>query len=551
MEVENSKTMESSLMGRQYTDVLCSMIKSKMVAGPYASQPFKDFRSNPLFTVEQETKFRPILNLSSPPGASYNDAIQVDRMRKIEMCTIKQVAAHIKKIGPDAVMSKLDQRNAYKNLPAKPSQWRLVGFRWLGMYFVELRLIFGSGSAPMNYDDFSGAFSALVKADSATDPEFLFRQLDDQLCITENLEQNKAFVESYLKLAEEINLELASFNEADKSFIYQSSGKILGVIFDAKTLSWKFDDQKILKFQHILLEAKNRPKCSLHLLQRILGVMNSTTQLCPVLRAFRTPIIHDLKSAYTCSPIFLSPYSINCLHGWLKMFADLKTYFPIPDFSVTIPENALCVISDAAGLSRAENYNFKIGVGAAAYITSTMKIFTACSEYWDPQFIKHTYDAKNKFIGNKTTTLEIMGTVLILFKCAHLLQKSIVRIQCDNLAVVYGLLNGRCKEDDWASMFITAITYVCASLECRIIPEHCPRLSSTPAVIADLLSRDDLKGRNLVGKLRVPVSSGWPNSIKTWMKNPTYTEEFKWQLLEDFKNAIKYPGILVFGYLLS
>ena len=77
----------------------------------------------------------------------------------------------------------------------------------------------------------------------------------------------------------------------------KSSGKILGVMFCGKTSTWRFDDQKILRFQRILMEALNRPRCKLQLLQSVLGVMNTTIQLCPTLRAFRTPILHDLTAA--------------------------------------------------------------------------------------------------------------------------------------------------------------------------------------------------------------------------------------------------------------
>ena len=552
MEAENSQSMEHPSVGSQYTDILATMIKQKMVAGPFSSPPFKDFRSNSLFTVQQETKHRPILNLSWPPQESFNDAICEERVRKIDMCTITQVAGLIKSIGPGVVMSKIDQKSAYKNVGSKPSQWRLVGFKWLGKYFVELRLVFGSGTSPAIYDDFSGSFTALVRAESHTDRRFILRQLDDQICLTPSLEQNKAFVDAYLRLAAEVNLSLAGTEDKDKTFLFQSSGKILGVMFCGKTSTWRFDDQKILRFQRILMEALNRPRCKLQLLQSVLGVMNTTIQLCPTLRAFRTPILHDLTAAYYFSPTILSTNTVDCLNGWLKMLSDLKHSFPIPDFVFTAPEDALCVISDAAGLSRTENFSCNIGVGAAAFVSSSKKIFIACSEFWDTNFIKHSYDLQGKFIGNKTTTLEVMGTALILFHCAILLPNSIVKIQCDNIAVVFGLLNGRCKEDSWASMFISAILFVVTSLECKIVPEHCLRLSSTPAVIADLLSRDDIKGKKMVSRLQVPVTSGWPRSMSDWMVNPTYNENFKHSLLRDFKEKIQNPsGKLVFGHLFS
>ena len=97
-------------------------------------------------------------------------------------------------------------------------------------------------------------------------------------------------------------------------------------------------------------------------------------------------------------------------------------------------------------------------------------------------------------------------------------------------------------------MFISAVIYVTSCLECKIIPEHCPRLSSDPAVIADLLSRDDIQGREMVIRLRVPVTSCWPKSMVSLMINPTYNEDFKQELLDDFRDFILNPGRLVFGH---
>ncbi len=153
-------------------------------------------------------------------------------------------------------------------------------------------------------------------------------------------------------------------------------------------------------------------------------------------------------------------------------------------------------------------------------------------------------------IGNKTTTLEVMGTYDFDFlQCGRLLKNLTVRIRCDNIAVVYGLLIGRSKDDVWASMFFSAIIYV-TCLECKIIAEHCPRLSSNPAAIVDLLSRDDIQGREMVIRLRVPVTSCWPKSMVSLMINPTYNEDFKQELLDDYRDFILYPGRLVFGHYL-
>ncbi len=441
-------------------------------------------------------------------------------------------------LGPSAVLSKVDQKSAYKTIGSLPAQWRLQGFRWLNRYFVELRLVFGSGSAPANYDDLSGSFTGLVRALTHTKSEYIPRILDDQICITPSYLENKIFMEKYIELANEINLPLADLDDDEKCFLYRSSGKILGVFFDAKAMSWTLDENKIQRYQFQLQQAKLKPRCKLSTLQSVLGIINQVILLCPTLNAYRNAIIMDMAKAYKSGSVILSSGSMYLINGWLRVLSDLKRSFPIPDQIQSFPENCLCIIADAAGLSRAEKMSFDIGVGAAVFVSSSQDIFIACTEIWDETFIKFTFDEQGHFIGNKTTTLEAMGLVLALFHCAKMLPNTIVKLQCDNIAACYAIENGRCKGDSWASMFVTALIFVTTALECKVIPEHCPRLSSTPAVVADLLSRKDKKGREMVARLRVPVISGWPLAVQNWMKNPTCDEGFKIQLLEDFKKKI-------------
>ena len=61
----------------------------KFVLGPYSNPPLDDFRANSMFAVIQNDKVRPIVNMSSPPGKSFNDAVVL--LPKIEMSSSKQV----------------------------------------------------------------------------------------------------------------------------------------------------------------------------------------------------------------------------------------------------------------------------------------------------------------------------------------------------------------------------------------------------------------------------------------------------------------------------
>ena len=72
--------------GKCITDTVASWIKKEYVIGTFHNPPFKNFNTSPLMAAVQKTKVRPILNLSAPPGSSFNDAISKNHLQKIFPC---------------------------------------------------------------------------------------------------------------------------------------------------------------------------------------------------------------------------------------------------------------------------------------------------------------------------------------------------------------------------------------------------------------------------------------------------------------------------------
>ncbi len=93
------------------------------------------------------------------------------------MSTARQFADTLCKTGKGTYISKLDHVSAYILVPAKPDQFYLQGFMWLGKIFIELRQIFGARSSVPNYDDLHQTVSDLVKLKSNNDRQFLHRIL--------------------------------------------------------------------------------------------------------------------------------------------------------------------------------------------------------------------------------------------------------------------------------------------------------------------------------------------------------------------------------------
>ena len=73
--------------GIHCADIIATWVKKRIVAGPFSDPPLQGFRSNPLFVVERNNKFRPILDLSSPDGSSFNDSINKLMVLPIEMAS--------------------------------------------------------------------------------------------------------------------------------------------------------------------------------------------------------------------------------------------------------------------------------------------------------------------------------------------------------------------------------------------------------------------------------------------------------------------------------
>ena len=84
--------------GIHCADIITTWVKKRIVAGPFSEPPLQGFHSNPIFVVERNNKFRPILDLSSPDGTSFNP-------------TNKRKAPPIKRAPPRAIAVSLLKRD--------------------------------------------------------------------------------------------------------------------------------------------------------------------------------------------------------------------------------------------------------------------------------------------------------------------------------------------------------------------------------------------------------------------------------------------------------
>jgi hypothetical protein len=539
LDLPNSPTMQEPLIAQSFTDTLATFVSQGTMIGPLDTPPFKNFRINQLFSVVQNGKLRPILNMSAPKGASFNESIDKANMAKVQMATAHSVGQAIVKKGQGCFLSKCDQIAAYKSIPVKHSQLRLQGFRWLSKIFIEAFLIFGDAASVLRYSTFHQAILDITAAIAQPEPDSIFSCLDDAVFISSSKDENSRLLSTYRGVGGMVNMSLADDTDQDKAFSTRTNGRILGVVFDTIAMTWSLDNTKADKFSFKLQGFLESRMVTQKDLMSALGIINTITIMAKGLRFFKTPIINDLRSSYEQSPLPLSFASRVCIKNWLRVIHHLRSGLPLCEDAHPLPPvNILSFTTDAAGIKKGRAMDFRIGAGAVLTLYPHGQPLSCLRALWPIEFISNSFDSKHAFTGSKSTTLEMLATILPLFHFALALPGKHVRIETDNLAVVWAFKRGRCPKDNWASLLLEAIMFVANSIPFQPFFVHERRCSSKPADWADSLSRSDKKGLALTNQLGIPEDSGWPPALLAWMEDPWLDHNLPQKLLLDFQSKI-------------
>ena len=95
----------------------------------------------------RQNKWRLIVDLSSPKGASVNDGIS-SSFCSLSYASIDDAVKMLVTLGKGTLMAKLDLKDAYCAVPVYPHDCPLLGMQWKGRIFIDTTLPFGLRSAP-------------------------------------------------------------------------------------------------------------------------------------------------------------------------------------------------------------------------------------------------------------------------------------------------------------------------------------------------------------------------------------------------------------------
>ncbi len=538
--VANAKT--TFQYGETITDNIASWVKNGFAAGPFDQPPLKNFRVNSILATKQNEKVRTILNVSLPKGISLNDNVEETKMEKVLMTSARNFGYTLVEAGENAIFCKTDMKDAYKNVPVPTDEYRLQGFSWLGKFFIETRQIFGAKTAVSNFDIVGQTILDLAVIRSGIPRRWVHRQLDDvPVASPTKTDWCEKFENSYRNVCAICGVKLAeNCPNFDKAFSCTTYGKVLGVWFNSRNLTWSLPEEKRKKTKTKIEEVISAPNVNLTTMQQLMGSINDVCLMCPFLSTFKKPlniILGNLQREPNCR-MALSEQSKIDLQVFYNFLDQENSWLPIahrPSFPTL---DKLTFVSDAAGCNQNTAPNEQVGCASVGF-SSTGKIIFAHQLFWSLKVLKEKKDGFGKSFGSKTTTLEFLGLLLPFLLIPEKLKKKHIVMQVDNISCLFAWENRYAKEDLMASILVRALHLISAFLESKVYVEHLPRLSTWEAAMVDRMSRRSTTKKSDTNLLKSFEEKSVPNELSKWMENPSEDWNLASNLLKYVESKVK------------
>jgi len=507
-------------------------LHEKYLAGPFMEPPMKDFRANSIMAIEQNDKVRLVLNMSYPKGDSFNDNVDKEAIAKVTMSSPKQFGQALIKAGKGAVMSKLDLKDAYKQVPARLEDLRLQGIHWGGAYFVETQQIFGSTPSVANFDVVAKTIQDVAISKSGISRRWVHRTLDDTAVAgPKDSGICEKFTSAYTSLCSRINIRLAEdCPRNEKAFRNQTNGTVLGIKFNSETLEWSISQDKAAKVLSDVHRAATAGHLDLKEMEELHGRLDNFGQMAPFLQAYKRPL-NDYLASFEENYNILLPVPtelVEDLRVWAAVATSATNWQPIEQQLRRPPEDSLKFVSDAAGGTGNEKWAGVASLG----LTEDGGYWFLCTGKWPPAVLTG-HDEKGAALASKTTMLETIGLLLPLLTAPDEVRGRNIILGVDNIAVYFAWENRSSKGDKLSSCLVRALHIVAAYLECRVFVEHIPRCSTDASSLADSLTRESSATKECWDKAKATRREYIPKTLMDWLKEPIIDWNLGFKLIRD------------------
>ena len=405
-------------------------------------------------------KFRTINDLSFPRGNSINDSLTFRTKCKYE--SIDDAIAMVRSLGVGAFMAKLDIKDAFRLIPVHPHDRQFLGFKWLSMTFVDLRLPFGLRTSPPWFEALGRLLAWIIRYKLHV--VSVVRYVDDFFVAAGSASECATFVSAIVKLFADIKVpvnveKLISEGSPRQSCIF------LGVELDSVARLARLDAIRLSAMREAVRAWISRDRWSVSELRELTGQLSFATKVIPIGRAFLRRLFASLCFANreSFSPI-ISDECKSDLQWWHHL---LHSWNGVSMFLETAPPD-WTIFSDAS--------------------LTSWGVF--CHGSWISQC--WTHDELHLAMRASRVSLpflELYALTSGVLSFAGLLKGKRVSVFCDCQPVVFALKN-RSSKDSGIMALIRELCVICANLSIDIVPTH---ISGVLNRSADFLSRGQME----------------------------------------------------------
>ena len=161
-------------------DYLAKEAQERRVAGPFTRSVVPNAhvsRFGVIPKAHQPNKWRLIVDLSHPKGASVNDGIP-KHLCSMSYITVDDAISRIITLGQGTLLAKIDIQSAFRLIPVHPADRHLLAMEWKGAVYFDTCLPFGLRSTPKLFNVLADLLQWILLNQGVS---FLIQYLDDYL----------------------------------------------------------------------------------------------------------------------------------------------------------------------------------------------------------------------------------------------------------------------------------------------------------------------------------------------------------------------------------
>ena len=313
-------------------------------AGPFPSPPLPNFVVNPLGAVPKKKsgKWRLILHLSHPPGASINDGIDIADF-PLHYSAVYDAMDTVMQLGRGALMAKVDIKSAFRLCPVHSSDHHLLGMKWRGQYLLDRVLPFGLRSAPFIFNCLAEAIEWVARQEGVP---HIHHYLDDFFiagapCANECADH----LDTLTSLCNHLGVPLAEEKLEESTTCLE----YLGILLDSIALEARLPTDKLENIHQALHRWSSRTRCKKQELLSLIGTLSFAAKVVPAGRSFLRRMIDTSTTAQNPQDTIPLPETFKLDLTWWQAFAtpwNGRSFFLLPQWT---PSPDLELFTDSSG----------------------------------------------------------------------------------------------------------------------------------------------------------------------------------------------------------